>query len=446
MAEGVAQGRGALSRVLRRLLGPDPPVRVEAWNGASVGPPNAATRVIVTSPDALLRIVTSPDELGFARAYVAGDIDVEGSIFDVLRLRERIPQIRVSPRLWVDLVASLGPRNIHRIEVPDTEIRLRGNRHSKQRDSDAISEHYDVSNDFYEMVLGPSMSYSCALWNSPPPLCSLEDAQWAKMELISQKLALAPDMRMLDIGCGWGSMVIHAAREHGVRAVGVTISREQARWASERVTEEGLQDRVEIRVQDYRDIADGPFEAISSIGMYEHVGEARLPDYFNQIDHLLAPGARVLNHGIAREPGSSPRFGRRGFVDRYVFPDGELHEVGKVISQMQRAGLEVRHSENLREHYALTLRAWVRNLEENWSAAVAEVGLERARIWRLYMAGSALGFEEGRIRIHQVLATRPRTSSSAEVPTMPLRPDWNESPLHIEIRLEERHPAASRGI
>ncbi len=252
---------------------------------------------------------------------------------------------------------------------------------------------------------------------------TLEDAQAAKHELVCRKLGLRPGMRLLDVGCGWGGMVLHAARHHDVHAVGVTLSTHQAEWTAQAVTDAGLGDQVEIRVQDYRDVADGPYDAISSIGMFEHVGLARLGDYFGRLRQLLRPGGRLLNHGISRPPGGRPRFARRGFVDRYVFPDGELHEIGAVISRMQAARFEVRHVESLREHYALTLRAWVANLERGWDEALAEAGAARARIWRLYMAGCALGFEDGGTQVHQVLATAADGGCSG----LELRPDWDAS-------------------
>jgi len=222
------------------------------------------------------------------------------------------------------------------------------------------------------------------------------------------KLELEPGMRLLDVGCGWGGMVLHAAEHHGVRAVGVTLSRRQAEWAAKAASEAGVADRVEIRHQDYRDVHDGPFDAISSIGMFEHVGLSQLEVYFRGLRRLLRPGGRLLNHGISRPPNAGhTRFRRNSFIDRYVFPDGELHEIGAVVSAIQGRGLEVRHVESLREHYALTLRAWVRNLESSWDEAVAEVGPGRARVWRLYMAASALNFEAGSTQVHQVLAVRP---------------------------------------
>jgi cyclopropane-fatty-acyl-phospholipid synthase len=231
-------------------------------------------------------------------------------------------------------------------------------------------------------------------------------------------------MRLLDVGCGWGAMVIHAAQRHGVHAVGVTLSDRQAQWARRAVHDAGLESLVEIRVQDYRDVHDGPYDAISSIGMFEHVGAAQLDAYFATLRTLLRPGARLLNHGISR-PGSDThaRFARRGFIDRYVFPDAELHEVGSVVSRVQHAGLEARHVEGLREHYALTLRAWVGNLEASWERAVDEVGAARARVWRLYMAASAMNFEAARTHIHQVLAVRDDHGTSG----FALRPDWEPS-------------------
>jgi len=250
-----------------------------------------------------------------------------------------------------------------------------------------------------------------------------------RYELICRKLDLREGMRLLDVGCGWGGMALHAARRHGASVVGVTLSSRQVEWAQKAVADAGLADRVEIRLQDYRDVLDGPFDAISSIGMFEHVGLRNLGLYFQRLYRLLRPGGRLLNHGIGRParpgarmrggvPVTPRRFARRSFIDRYVFPDGELHEVGAVVSTMQAAGFEVRHLESLREHYAVTLRAWVANLEANWEEAVAEVGSARARVWRLYMAASALNFEAGRTQVHQVLAVRADRGRSG----VPLRP------------------------
>ena len=369
------------------------------------------------------RLLAAPGELGLGRAYVSGELEVEGDLYAALSaLRDRVPDARtLGARRWAEVLrvaaAELPRSGFGRLAIPPEEARLRGRRHTRERDAAAIAHHYDVSNAFYRLVLGPSMTYSCAVWASPE--ATLEEAQSAKYELVCRKLALEPGMRLLDVGCGWGGLVRHAAGRHGVRAVGVTLSRRQAEWAEKEVAKAGLADRVEIRHQDYRDVMDGPFDAISSIGMFEHVGRSRLHEYFARVRRLLQPEGRFLNHGIARPPNRErARFRRRSFIDRYVFPDGELHEVGSVVSAIQRAGLEVRDVEGLREHYALTLRAWVRNLEASWDEAVAEVGPGRARVWRLYMAASALNFEAGRTQVHQVLAVRLDRGRSG----VPLRP------------------------
>jgi cyclopropane-fatty-acyl-phospholipid synthase len=407
-----------LADFVSRLLGPDLPVRFEAYDGSAVGPADAPATIVVRSPDAARRIVTAPGELGFGRAYVAGDLDVEGDIYAALRLREKLPVVKLGTAQLVELTRYVGLSGLRPLSAPPEEIRLHGRRHSKARDAAAVSHHYDVGNDFYRIVLGPSLTYSCGVFRSVED--SLEHAQANKYELVSRKLALATGMRLLDVGCGWGGMVLHAADRHGVDAVGVTLSREQAGLASKRVVEADLATRVAIRVEDYRDITDGPYDAVSSIGMFEHVGESRLAEYFRRMFGLLTPGGRLLNHGISRPPGPRARFSRSGFIDRYVFPDGELHEVGRVVSAIQEAGFEVRHVESLREHYALTLRCWVANLEAAWEQAVELVGPARARIWRLYMAASALNFEDNRNQIHQCLAVKPHRGSSG----LSLRPDW----------------------
>jgi cyclopropane-fatty-acyl-phospholipid synthase len=350
---------------------------------------------------------------------VAGELEVEGDIFEALALRDNLPDVKVTPREWLMLARAAGVEGLKPLPPPPEEVRVRGRRHTKERDAAVIAHHYDVSNDFYRMILGPSMTYSCAVFAGPDT--TLEAAQAAKYELVSRKLGLQPGMRLLDVGCGWGGMAIHAAREHGVRAVGVTLSNRQADWARESVRAAGLEDQVEIRVQDYRDVIDGPFDAISSIGMFEHVGAAKLDEYFTRLYELLRPGGRLLNHGIAKRPSPRSAFSHRGFIDRYVFPDGELHEVGSVVTRVQRAGFEVRNVEGLREHYAQTLRHWVANLEEHWDDAVHLVGPGRARVWRLYMGASAINFDAERNHIHQVLAVRIHADGRSD---MPRRPDW----------------------
>jgi cyclopropane-fatty-acyl-phospholipid synthase len=419
---------GSVAEALERVLGPHPPIAFEAYDGSRLGPTDAPATLVLRSRDAIRRIATAPGELGLGRAYVAGDLDVEGDIFAALgALSARVPDARLTPPSWLAIARIVGVDGMRPLPPPPEEARLTGVRHSKARDAQAISHHYDVSNRFYELVLGPSMTYSCALWTSPG--ATLEEAQAAKYELVCRKLGLGEGMRLLDVGCGWGGMALHAARNHGATAVGVTLSRNQAEWAAKAVAETGLTHRVEIRLQDYRDVRDGPYDAVSSIGMFEHVGLRNLGRYFGGLRRLLRPGGRLLNHGIGRPsrrggptrggvPFTPPRLRRNSFVDRYVFPDGELHEVGAVVSTMQANGFEVRHLESLREHYALTLRAWVANLEHHWDEAVAEVGPGRARIWHLYMAACALNFEAGRTQVHQVLGVRPDRGRSG----MPLRP------------------------
>src|SRR5919106_3152996 len=411
----------SLRPVVHAWLGEEPSVRLDFWDGSSLGPQSSVTAVVVRAPNALRRLIYAPNELGLGRAYVAGELDVEGDIFDALTLRDALAPPEVDTDLdlgftdrlrMLRAAAAVGALG-RPLPPPPQEARLKGRKHSRRRDADAIAHHYDVSNDFYRLVLGESMTYSCAYF--PTEGTSLHDAQRAKYELVCRKLGLAGGMRLLDVGCGWGGMVMHAVQNYGVTAVGVTVSRSQHDLAAKRVAEAGLADRVEIRLEDYRDVSDGPYDAISSIGMFEHVGLSQLGRYFSSLSELLRPAGRLLNHGISRPPGPSG-FHRRSFVSRYVFPDGELHEVGSVVAEIQRRGFEVRDVESLREHYARTLRSWVANLEANWDRAVELAGAARARIWRLYMAASALGFEAGRINIHHVLGVRPATGGVSGMP------------------------------
>ena len=408
-------------------LGTDLRVRVDCWDGSSTGPLDADVVVRFASRRALRRLIWAPNELGFARAYVSGDVQVEGDLLDALtRLNaladpERGPGVRVGPDTRAAVVkavvrlGALGPPP----RPPAEEIRLSGRRHERGRDAKAVSHHYDVGNDFYALVLGPSMVYSCAYFEQPPSAAyTLEDAQRAKLDLVARKLGLAPGTRLLDVGCGWGSFVIHAAREYGATAVGVTLSEEQATFARAAVASQGLADQVEIQVQDYRDVTDGPYDAIASIGMAEHVGGSQLEQYAAHLHTLLAPGGRLLNHAISRRPGppGDPKGDKTSFIDRYVFPDGELHPLSTMVDVLESAGFEVRDVESLREHYADTLRAWVANLEENWDHAVRLSSAGRARVWRLYMAGSALGFQSNRLGINQVLALKPGPGGASSLP------------------------------
>lgn len=414
-----------LASVTRSLFGRDVPIGLRAWDGSRAGPDTAEVTVVVHSPRALRHLLWAPGELGLARAHVAGDLDIDGDVFALLGVRDHLADpdedlpVGFDLRAWVHLARTahrlglLGPRP----PIPAEEARLRGRRHSRHRDASAVSHHYDVGNDFYRLLLGPTLTYSCAYFYDETT--ALADAQAAKHELVCRKLALAPGQRLLDVGCGWGSMAIHAATHHGVDVVGVTVSREQADLARQRVSEAGLDDRIEIRVQDYRNVADGPYDAISSIGMFEHVGAEELRTYVGHLRRLLRPGGRLLNHAISRpDPGARAGIAPRSFIGRYVFPDAALLEVGTVVTAMQSVGLEVRDVQSLREHYGRTLRCWVANLQERWDDAQRLVGPGRARVWRLYLAGSALGFEQNRTSIHQVLAVRPhRDGTSAMAAT-----------------------------
>ena len=425
----------SVADVVAVLTAGTPPVRVTAYDGSAVGPADSRMVLHLADERALSYVLTAPGDLGLARAYVSGSLELRGvhpgdpfealqTLHDELRLR------RPGAGEVLSLVRALGWERLRPPPAPPEEAparwrrTLEGLRHSRLRDASAVKYHYDVSNTFYSYVLGPSMTYTCAVYRdrSDP----LEQAQAAKYELVAQKLALRPGMRLLDVGCGWGGMVRHAAREHGVRVLGVTLSRQQAEWGQAAIEREGLSGLAEIRHLDYRDVpsraggddgADG-FDAISSIGLTEHIGLRNYPGYFRTLRSLLRPGGRLLNHCITRADNhASPRPG--AFIDRYVFPDGELASPGRVVAEAHDAGLEVQHVENLRQHYALTLAGWCRNLVSHWDECVAEVGEGTARVWGLYMAGSRLSFEQNALQLHQVLATRTEPGTR-----FPLRPDW----------------------
>ncbi|WP_019549785.1 SAM-dependent methyltransferase [Streptomyces sulphureus] len=424
----MADAASRLVALAEELLGNQLPVRVRAWDRSEAGPPGAPV-VVIRHRRALRRLVFKPGELGLARAWVAGEIDVEGDLYEALDL--------LAGMIWEkeESAPSFGPLDFLRDPglrsaaaefaklagpglpppPPREEARRRtGLRHTLSRDRKAISHHYDVGNEFYELVLGPSMVYSCAYWQDGG---TLEKAQHDKLDLICRKLALRPGQRLLDVGCGWGGLVVHAAREYGVTAVAVTLSEEQAVYARKKVAEEGLAEQVEIRVQDYREVKDGPFDAIASVGMAEHVGAARYREYAADLHALLVPGGRLLNHQIARRPlEDESAYEVDEFIDAYVFPDGELAPVGRTVGLLEDAGFEVRDLESIREHYALTLRAWVRNLEADFARGVRLTSPGRARVWRLYMAASALSFERNRIGVNQLLAVRTPESGASGLP------------------------------
>jgi cyclopropane-fatty-acyl-phospholipid synthase len=404
--------------LLQHFFAGGPPVRFVFWDGSTAGPESSTGSVVVHSPTALTRMLWSPNELGMARSFVAGDIDIDGDLFNVLMALRASATVkaRPSPRaitnafsvaVRLGVVGPPPPR-------PNEEVHLSGWRHSKQRDSAAIRHHYDVGDDFYRLVLGPAMTYSCARFE--PGENSLEKAQRSKHDLVCRKLGLADGLntRLLDVGCGWGAMAVHAAREYGAKAVAITLSPSQEKAARQFACDAGVGDEVEVRLQDYRDLRGETFDAISSIGMFEHVGRRHMDGYFGKLFALLAPGGRMLNHAISK-PGGSKMKGAT-FINRYVFPDGELIDVADVVRAMERAGFEVRDVESLREHYTRTLRAWVANLEESWGMAVRLVGEGRARVWRLYITASANAFDQGAIAVHQVLGVRPTADGASLMP------------------------------
>jgi cyclopropane-fatty-acyl-phospholipid synthase len=417
-----------VAEALELLVPGGVPFRFTAYDGSSTGPPEAKVALHLRNTRGLSYLLTAPGDLGMARAYVAGDLDIDGAHpgdpYDAMivlmnRLRFSPPPaelLRVVRGLgWASLRPPPPPPEEH---LPRWRRLVEGMRHSRERDAVAIQHHYDVSNRFYEKVLGPSMTYTCAVF--PTEDTSLEAAQAEKYDLVCRKLDLRPGQRLLDLGSGWGGMVRHAAREYGVTAVGITLSQNQADWARAAIERDGLADRAEVRFGDYRDITETGFDAVSSIGLTEHIGVRNYPSYFSFIRSRLRPGGRLLNHCITRADNRS-RAETGPFIDRYVFPDGELTGSGRIITEMQDVGLEVRHEENLREHYVLTLQAWCRNLRDNWDACVAEAGLGTAKVWGLYMAGSRIGFERNEIQLHQVLASRTDRDGRSG---FALRPTW----------------------
>ncbi len=403
-----------LAEVVSLFVGPDADVELTAYDGSRYGRAGSDVRLDVRSPRAVSMLMSAPGQLGLARAYVAGELEVHGDLYTALDRLARLGLTAPSVADQVRLYRALAPFALRRVPPPPEEVRLGGLRHSKKRDHDAISHHYDVSNTFYRWVLGPSMAYTCAVF--PKADATLEEAQEEKFDLVCRKLGLQRGQRLLDVGCGWGGLTLHAARHYGVQVIGVTLSEQQARWGAEAIEREGLGHLAQIRHQDYRDVEERGFDAISSIGLTEHIGKDNYAAYFGFLKSRLNPTGRLLNHCITRTDTSGRTTYRNGFINRYVFPDGELVPVGRIISAIEDQGFEVRHEENLREHYALTLMHWSRNLDEHWDEAVAEVGIGKSRVWRLYLAASRMGFARNMIQLHQVLAVSPDEGGHSDVP------------------------------
>ncbi len=400
-----------LVREIERAF-PERPFTIELWDGSKIPSTNGAGPIFrARSKDALAHAIAAPGQLGLGRAYVSGEIEVDDMDAVIGLLNDwRPPPVGAATKARL-IGAALRAAGVRRPPpAPKAELHLRGRKHTTERDREAVRHHYDVGNEFFSLFLDRSMTYSCAFFSRVPKrkgllsreaAPTLEEAQEAKLELVCTKLGLRPGERVLDVGCGWGSFVIHAAQRHGTDAVGITLSEPQAELARERVAEAGLSDRVEIRVQDYRELAGESFDAVASIGMVEHVGEAQIDRYAEQLASMLRPGGRLLNHGISRLRHGSVEGGP--FSERYVFPDGETLQVSRVILALERAGFICRHVEEFGADYAETLGHWVRNLDDNLERAEELAGPERLRVWRLYLRAARNGFEIDFTSVYQVL-------------------------------------------
>ncbi|MGW2105153.1 class I SAM-dependent methyltransferase [Streptomyces sp. NPDC001948] len=400
-----------LAALAEDALGRPLPVRLRAWDGSETGPYDAPV-IVVRSRRALRRLLWQPGELGLAQAYVTGELDVEGDLAEGLRatwaaVRERGPHAR-RPTLAdrartlgeAVRLGAVGPRP----PAPPSQARLRGAPHSKARDRAAISHHYDLSNDFYRLLLDDNMAYSCGYWPAETPQARPVDAQHAKLELICRKLGLVPGARLLDIGCGWGSLSLYAAEQHRVQVTAVTLAGAQAAHVRRQVRERGLEHQVEVVRQDYRDIAGTGYDAVATVEMGEHVGDAEYPAFASSLYRLVRPKGRVLVQQMSRGTRAP---GGGAFIEAYVAPDMHMRPLGETVGLLEGASLEVRSVESMREHYVRTINAWHRTLEERWEDFVRLTGEETARVWRLYLVGGALAFEERRMGVDQILCVRP---------------------------------------
>ncbi len=410
-----------LAGLIRETVGIELPVRLRAWDGSEAGPSDGPV-LIIRSRRALRRLMWAPGELGLARAYVTGDIDVDGDLADGFRrawqLARSRPQSGIALGTRAKVSAVLAAARLGAIgfapKPPASEARLSGRLHTRGRDRAAIAHHYDLSNDFYQLLLDVTMAYSSAYFTAPDQ--SLADAQRAKLDLICRKLDLEPGMRLLDVGCGWGSLILHAAEHYGVHATGVTLSAQQRDHIAKQVADRGLSDRVDVRLQDYRELADTgeTFDAVSSIEMGEHVGEDQYPGYAAILLGALGPTGRLLLQQMSRRIDAAP--GGGAFIEAYIAPDMHMRPLSQTIGFLEQAGFEVRDIEAMREHYVTTVRHWIDTFEANYPQFVALVGEEVARVWRLYLVGGALTFEEGRMGVDQILAVKPSADGSSAMP------------------------------
>jgi cyclopropane-fatty-acyl-phospholipid synthase len=394
-----------LGRELQRVF-PSRPFNVRFWDGGTVAATvEEAPTFFVRRPVALAHFLSAPGTLGLGRAYVDGSLAVDDLDRALLVVDEfEPPELSLADRVRLGLATAAAAVPGGLPKRPSLELTLRGRLHSAERDAAAVRYHYDVGNEFFKLFLDESMTYSCAIFSKGAR--TLAEAQQAKLELVAGKLDLQPGMRVLDVGCGWGSFAMHAVREHGVEVVGITLSEPQAQLARERVAQEGLSERIEIRVQDYRQLPRASFDAIASIGMSEHVGDAQIDLYAQSLFGLLRPGGVLLNHAIAAlDPDAEPL--EDLFSTRYVFPDGEPLPLSRVQLALERAGFRTGHVEGFRDDYAVTLRHWAQRLDEHLDEAEALAGVERTRVWRLYLRAAGQGFESGLTAVYQVRARRP---------------------------------------
>ena len=416
-ASGVAQ---RLAEALRPFVGGDLPVRLRAWDGSEAGPTDAPL-VEIRTPEAIRRLVWHPGELGAAQAYVTGEIEVHHDLDAALThvwavAAERgLSGVRPSPKAFVQaLRTAVDVGALGRPPAPPaSQAQVRGRLHSKLRDSRAISHHYDLSNEFYSLILEPQMAYSCGYHRSEDPSYTLEDAQRDKLDLVCTKLGLEPGMRFLDIGCGWGSLSLHAAEHFGAQVTGVTIAAEQKKFIDERIAERGLEDRVEIRLQDYREIPEahgrgaGPFDAVGSLEMGEHVGQKNYATYAQVLHDAVKPGGRVLIQQMSRSGGRNGHPGGGPFIESFIAPDMTMRPVGETVALLERGGLEVRDVHGMREHYVKTVAGWMENFEANLGRLTELTDEEVVRVWRLYLVGGAMAFRDGRMGVDQILMVRP---------------------------------------
>ena len=402
-----------LAELLSPAVGGELPVRLTAWDGSVAGPVDAP-KVTLHSANVLRRLLWNPGELGAAQAYVLGELDVEGDLGEALTHVWKVSAERglgpVTPTPSVILAAVRAARSLgvfgRPLPPPVSQARVKGRLHSVSRDRAAIGHHYDLSNDFYSLILDENMAYSSGYWTSDAPDYTLDDSQKDKLDLVCRKIGLdrARGQRLLDVGCGWGSLSVHAAHEYGAHVVGVTISAEQKAFVDARIQSLGLEDRVEVRLQDYREITDGPYDAVASIEMGEHVGEDNYPTYVKALHDNVVEGGRVLIQQMSRtgaHPGGGP------FIESFIAPDMYMRPVGRTVAMIEEGGLEVRDVQALREHYVRTVDAWIETFESNFDRVVELVGVEVARVWRLYLVGGGMAFRDGRMGVDQILSVRP---------------------------------------